>query len=159
MWPGFKILVMLQESDINLPWQNNIKDKKHDTSPSTGSDTINGVHHSFIPLPKKQYHSHLAFYQLVVTLHVQTSFNQNSYVSCWWQALMSSRRVNQYSIFKKIPKVKQLRAIYFYSRHITILLHEIQRKQDRKKSNPTEDIPTKISSIGFYACVTKFWSR
>lgn len=62
---------MFQESEINLARQNNINDKKHDAS--SGSDTINGVHHSFDPLPKKNY-SHPAFYQLLVTLHVQTSF-------------------------------------------------------------------------------------
>lgn len=55
---------MLQESEINLPWQNNTKDKKHDassstgrkydTSSSTGSDIINGVHHPIVPLPKKK---------------------------------------------------------------------------------------------------------
>lgn len=54
---GFKILVMLQDSTINLPWQNNIKDKKHDAPSSTGSNPISGVHHSFIPLPKKNLFS------------------------------------------------------------------------------------------------------
>lgn len=130
VWTGFKILVMLQESEINLPWQNNIKDKKHDASSTTGSGTINGVHHSFMPLPKKKK---IILTLHTVTLHVQTSFNQNSYVSCWWQVLMSSRRVNQYLTFHKISKVKQLRAIYFYLRHITILLLEIQRKQKTEK--------------------------
>lgn len=59
VWTGLKILMMLQESEINLPWQNNIKDKKHDASSSTGSDATNGVQHSFIPLQK----------QIILTLH------------------------------------------------------------------------------------------
>lgn len=36
---------------------------------------------------------------------------------------------------------------------------DTKETEDRKKSNPTEDIPTKISSMGFYAYVTKFWSK
>lgn len=129
MWTGFKILVMLQESEINLPWQNNIKDKKHDTSSSTGSDAINGVHHSFIPLQKKN--SHLAFYQLLVTLHVQTSLNQNSYVSCWWQVLMSSSQ-SILNIFKNIQnKATQGKLLKTY---YCLTSWDTKEKEDRKKS-------------------------
>lgn len=40
---GFKILVMVQQSEINIPLWSNTKDKKHDASSSTGSAPLWGT--------------------------------------------------------------------------------------------------------------------
>lgn len=87
---GFKILVMLQDSAINLPWQNNIKDKKHDAPSSTGSNPISGVHHSFIPLPKKNLLADNFLFVTVCNYRIRTVSQQNTNKNIFIQILFTA---------------------------------------------------------------------
>lgn len=157
VWTGFKILVMLQESEINLPWQNNIKDKKHDASSTTGSDTINGVHHSFMPLPKKKKnYSHLAYSNFTCANFLQSEF------LCFLLMTGINELKKSQSIFdisKNIQSKATQGNLFLFETYYYLTSRDTKETEDRKKSNPTQDIPTKISSMGFYAYVTKFWGR
>ena len=159
---GFKILVMVQQSEINIPQWSNTKDKKHDASSSTGSASLWGtpLAHSFA---KKWFSPYILLTCGNFTCANSLVQLELPYPSCWRRALMISRRVNQYSAFQNIHGTKQLRPTYFYYRQITISICGTQRKQrTEKKATLQSAYLPKSLSMGFYTyywSVMKFWRR